>query len=44
LLNFIALLGWNPGTDKEIFSLSELIGAFSLNKIQKSGAVFNQEN
>ncbi len=43
LLNFIALLGWNPGTDKEIFSLSELIGVFSLNKIQKSGAVFNQE-
>lgn len=43
LINFIALLGWNPGTDKEIFSLSELIKEFSLEKIQKSGAVFNQE-
>lgn len=43
LLNFIALLGWNPGTDKEIFSLAELIDEFSLSKIQKSGAVFNPE-
>jgi len=44
LLNFIVLLGWNPGTDKEIFSLPELINEFSLSKIQKSGAVFNPEN
>lgn len=43
LLNFIALLGWNPGTDKEIFNLEELIREFDLNKVQKSGAVFNME-
>jgi len=43
LLNFIALLGWNPGTDKEIFNLEELIREFDLNKVQKSGAVFNTE-
>ena len=43
LINFIAFLGWNPGTDKEIFSLEELIGEFDLNKVQKSGAIFNVE-
>lgn len=41
LINFIALLSWNPGNDKEIFSLSNLIKSFSIEKIQKSGAVFN---
>ena len=41
IINFLALLGWNPGTDKEIFSLDELIKEFSTDKIQKSGAVFN---
>ena len=43
LVNFIAFLGWNPGTDKEIFSLEELIREFDLNKVQKSGAIFNME-
>lgn len=43
LINFIALLGWNPGTDQEIFSLPELIKEFSLERIQKAGAVFNRE-
>ncbi len=43
LLNFIALLGWNPGTDEEIFSLSELLKIFDLTRVQKSGAVFNRE-
>lgn len=43
LVNFMALLGWNPGTEQEIFSLSELEHAFSLEHIQKSGAVFNTE-
>ncbi|MEK7178314.1 MAG: glutamate--tRNA ligase [Patescibacteria group bacterium] len=43
LINFIAFLGWNPGTDKEIFSLEELIREFDLNKVQKSGAIFNVE-
>lgn len=41
LLNFIALLGWNPGTDDEIFTLSDLINKFKLEKVQKSGAVLN---
>ena len=43
LVNFVAFLGWNPGTDKEIFSLEELIREFDLNKVQKSGAIFNVE-
>ena len=43
LVNFIALLGWNPGTNQEIFSLKELIKEFNLDKVQKSGAVFNIE-
>ena len=41
MINFMVLLGWNPGTDKEIFSLKQLIKEFSLGKIQKSGAIFN---
>lgn len=41
LINFMALLGWNPGTEKEIFSLNDLIKEFSIEKVQKSGAVFN---
>jgi len=39
--NFIAFLGWNPGTEKEIYSMDELIQDFSINKISKSGAIFN---
>ena len=41
VLNYIALLGWNPGTEKEIFSLASLIKEFSLEKCQKGGAIFN---
>lgn len=41
--NFLALIGWNPGDNREIFTLEELIDVFSLEKIQKGGAVFNQE-
>src|SRR3989338_6903326 len=41
LLNFIAFLGWNPKTDQEIFTLIELIDQFSLEKLNKSGAVFD---
>ncbi len=41
LLNFLALLGWNDGTEQEIFSLSELADAFSLERIQKSPAKFD---
>lgn len=41
MINFLALLGWNPGTEKESFSLQQLIKEFSIEKVQKSGAVFN---
>ncbi len=43
IINFLALLGWNPGTEQEIFSIEELIAAFDIGKINKSGAVFNIE-
>ena len=43
LLNFVLLLGWNPGTDREVFNLKEMIREFSLEKVNKSGAVFNVE-
>ncbi|MFN8279839.1 MAG: glutamate--tRNA ligase [Saprospiraceae bacterium] len=41
VLNFLALLGWNPGTEQEIFSIEEMIGLFSLEQIGKSGARFD---
>jgi glutamyl-tRNA synthetase len=41
LVNFLVLLGWNPGTEKEIFTLIQLIKEFSIEKVQKAGAVFN---
>jgi glutamyl-tRNA synthetase len=41
LLNFLAFLGWNPGTNQEIFSLNELIKAFSVERIGKAGAKFD---
>ena len=41
LLNFLVLLGWNPGNNREIFSLKELINEFSLERINKSGSVFD---
>jgi len=41
IINFMAFLGWNPGDEREIYSMSSLIKEFSLEKVQKSGAVFN---
>lgn len=41
ILNYVALLGWNPGTDQEFFSLQELIKAFNLEKLNQAGAVFD---
>jgi len=41
LLNFMVFLGWNPGGEREIFSLNSLIKEFSLEKVQKAGAIFN---
>jgi nondiscriminating glutamyl-tRNA synthetase len=43
LLNFVALLGWNPGNDRELFSLEELVREFSIERINKAGAVFDVE-
>src|SRR3989338_5788326 len=41
VLNFVALLGWHPKTDQEIFSLEELIKEFKLEDVQKAGAIFD---
>jgi len=43
VVNFLALLGWNPGTEQEIFSLYELVNAFSFDRCSKSGAKFDFE-
>lgn len=43
VINFLALLGWNDGTEQEIFSLAELIEKFDLKRIHKSGAKFDPE-
>ena len=42
-VNLLAMLGWNPGTEQELFSLEELVGAFSLERVIKSGARFNAD-
>ncbi len=41
LINFLAFLGWNPGTDQELFSLEELVEEFSENRINKAGTKFD---
>lgn len=43
VINFLALLGWNPGLDRELFSMSELIDLFSLERVSKAGARFDYE-
>jgi glutamyl-tRNA synthetase len=43
ILNFLALLGWNSGTEQEMFTMDELIAAFSIERINKSGAKFDIE-
>ena len=43
VINMLALLGWNPGTEQEIFSLDELIKSFSLARVNKAGARFDPE-
>jgi nondiscriminating glutamyl-tRNA synthetase len=43
IINFLALLGWSPGGEQEIFSLDELVEAFSLDRVSKSGAIFDPE-
>ena len=41
IVNFLALLGWNPGTDQELFSLDELVKAFDISRCSKAGAKFD---
>ena len=43
MVNFLALLGWNPGTEQELFSLEQLANAFELERVNKSGARFDPE-
>lgn len=43
MVNFLAFLGWNPGTEQELFTLEELINAFDLERVNKSGARFDPE-
>jgi glutamyl-tRNA synthetase len=42
LLNYLALLGWNPGTEREIFSFGELVEAFTFERVQHGGARFDR--
>ena len=43
IVNFLALLGWHPKDDKELFAMDELATEFDLSRVQKAGAVFNQD-
>ena len=43
VLNFLALLGWNPGTEQELFTLDELVEAFDLSRCSKAGAKFDYQ-
>src|SRR6266849_3932993 len=43
LINYLALLGWNPGTEQEIFTLDELLRVFSFDRVQHAGARFDWE-
>jgi glutamyl-tRNA synthetase len=43
LINYLALLGWNPGTEEEMFTVPELVERFSLDQVQKSGAIFDEK-
>jgi glutamyl-tRNA synthetase len=43
VVNFLALLGWNPGTDQELFTLEELVSLFDLERVHKAGAKFDPE-
>lgn len=43
LLNFMAFIGWNPGGEREIYTLAELVELFDITKIHKGGAIFNKE-
>ncbi len=42
LINYLALLGWNPGGEQEFYTLAELVGLFDLSRVQKGGAIFDE--
>jgi glutamyl-tRNA synthetase len=43
MMNILALIGWNPGTEQEVFTKAELVAAFDINKVQKAGGIFNED-
>ncbi len=43
MVNFLSLVGWNPGTEQEVFAFPDLVKAFNLSQIHKAGGVFNEE-
>lgn len=43
VINFLAMVGWNPGTEEELFNMEELIKVFDISKVQKKGGIFNIE-
>ncbi len=43
ITNYLALLGWNPGTEQEIFTLDELINVFDFSRVHKGGAIFDEK-
>ncbi|MDO8569671.1 MAG: glutamate--tRNA ligase family protein [bacterium] len=43
IINYLALLGWNPGTEQEIFTLRELINVFDFSRVHKGGAIFDEK-
>ncbi|MFM2357724.1 MAG: hypothetical protein RJA61_461 [Candidatus Parcubacteria bacterium] len=43
VINFVGLLGWNPGDERELLSLEDFVKEFRIDKVQKGGAVFNEE-
>jgi glutamyl/glutaminyl-tRNA synthetase len=43
MVNFLSLVGWNPGTEQEVFKFDDLVNAFNLSQIHKAGGVFNEE-
>jgi len=43
MVNYLALLGWNPGTEEEIFGMAQLVERFDLSRVQQGGAIFDRE-
>jgi len=43
MLNYLALLGWNPGTEEEMFTLTQLVDRFDIGRVQSAGAIFDRE-